>query len=162
MEHYDIEDAFARNSIPELRPYIAFETGMSVRGGNSRTIVHLLIRLENESSTTARFPYLHAKKPAHAAVDRQSPSSYKVTIEDDWYQFSGGADHVINPGMSAAVGLVKLEVVDYPFAANRQKINGVDSGQFNIELELKFGCENNRMKECVIGVDALEILRYAV
>lgn len=55
MEHYDVEDAFRRQSTPDIELFIMFTGGMSVRGPDSRLTIHMPLMIKNVGLISAKY-----------------------------------------------------------------------------------------------------------
>ena len=155
MEHYDIEDAFRRASVPDLDLDWEIETGV-IRGGVPE--FHVRLALHNESITTAKYPYLMIRNV------RGAPDGIRFTLPetkysegqiDGWVSYTAGADVVINPGMKS---VVVRKHVDLRMIHNEYTCNGRVDGPF-YAFDYRIGCENSPMKEgsAVLTLDELNV-----
>jgi|ERR1051326_8518270 hypothetical protein len=157
MEHFDVEDMFKRQQQAKLAIGYSLRQGMVVRHGDEITDADIIIslELENVSPVTARFPYLHVLSSHPVLVAPREPVSPGFPLTGGpakgAYWFDGGADHVINPGISrSACGLV---LTIRPGRRIR------DSDIQGIEIEYRAGCEHSPAFEGQLLIPRGEIMR---
>lgn len=139
MEHYDIEDQFKRQERAKLNSEYMISTGMTMRDGNDFTSIEVILSmyLVNISAVTARFPYFHvlSSNPT-LSFKRDGPGFPRTgSPAKGAYWFDGGADEVINPGISRIACQLLLRIdpgrrirdSDIPLALN---------------IEFRAGCEH--------------------
>ena len=131
MEHYDIDDAFKRNTVAELEvtaKVLDPDLSKYVDPGET-TEVRIEIRLVNKSTVSAQYPYLKFESKPNGAVD-----------------YVGRADNVIHPDDEQLIATISL-------TARRNRRPGVtfyDATDFEMtkstSITCKFGCLNSRRK----------------
>ena len=108
MEHFEIEDAFRRMSVAELK---IGEPRHSKGGGVGTTETHYVqFPLINVSNVSARFPYVKVEKLSGATVHQYGngdlrDSHYPIPAKPRGQHriFAGGADVVLHPGQEVNV-----------------------------------------------------------
>jgi hypothetical protein len=148
MEHYDIEDAFKRNSVPELEfAWRADRTQIMGRNGEGGFNADVTLQIRNSSYITAKYPYLYVRKPLRGRLrSTDSPQGYRVSSEGNWFYYVGGADQVINPETRSSIAKVEIEARPGSAGMASCLVNGIPADRFSLFLEYKFGCENTRLK----------------
>ncbi len=113
MAHYEIEDQFRQRSSPDLNLFWIFKGAGSL--GKNRQI-DLFFGLDNISSISARFPYIHVvptqNSPGLAAygLDGNGSNLWKrssLGIEEG-VVFQGGVDDVIHPNQKFFVSKFQI------------------------------------------------------
>lgn len=162
MEHYDIEDAFKRNSVPDLNVRWMIEPiGRSGGPQGTRHSLRLSIGLTNVSPQTAKFPYLHVWKEGGASMFIPF-DGYRVNREGAWTNIFGGADTVVHPEIVAWMVCTDIEIHDGEVRGVR--IHGLRPPEYTLRVECRFGCENSRQQNLTIhlrGDDLLPLVGVA-
>lgn len=155
MEHYDIEDAFARESAATLE--FGFKLQKNYTSGVDRDY-ELQIILSNVSSVIARFPYLSIFLLRGIGVNSYVSASrshgLKHVQSTDKYHFLGGSDDVIHPGMSLSVATldIKLKLLGGDLWVTRdQAQNEVVSFAYSIGCEGR-GALGGQFKMSATGI----------
>ena len=141
MEHYDIEDAFKRLSVPDLR--LSWRLDITSTDGAGNKKCDLILLLKNISEITAKYPYLFLKGDTYGEVRSEPRFDYRRTQEGDWLCFFAGANQVVNPDTSSSVVEIRSGIVLRPFGVC--EINNAHQGQY-LDLEYRLGCENTRQR----------------
>jgi hypothetical protein len=157
MEHYDIEDAFRRLVTPELKLEQSLQAGPVTSGPEGRLATHMLVlSLRNDSTVSAKFPYLHARDMRGVALSRLAAEAYPLHYRRQLNVecFDGGANSIINPGQALVV--VPLELLIWTigsthYLAEGSQINMRDMkrtplGEARISFRCSFGSENCPMQ----------------
>jgi hypothetical protein len=143
MEHYDIEDAFRRFSVAhiELERKI-YQGGHMFHGdGTGIFLVIVEVSLRNTANLTARFPYLHLLRSGtfeFRGIGPHGGPGLPLRTEPDWDCFEGGADHVINPGVSRPITRISFQL------QRLRHDNAPDLASLQpIAIEYRCGCEHS-------------------
>ena len=172
MEHYDIEDAFRRQSAPELQlGWVARKIDRLYGEGAEYQNIRTVLQLENRSGVTALFPfiYVHSVRGAIVdghGVDGNGGAGLPKLPSVEGHLFGGGADHVIHPGQKMDVmALVTTSFKDGKLASTdpwaARMLEAVEEKDLGISLECTFGSKDSRsrtLKIEVSGADLREIL----
>lgn len=156
MEHFDIEDMFHRQERARIAVGYVLQRGILIKDGDEITDADLnvYINLENVSIVTARFPYVHVLSSYPILVAPKEPIVSGLFLTGSpakgAYWFDGGADYVINPGISRpAYGLV-LQI--------RPGRRIRDDDIRDIEVEYRAGCEHSPAFRGQLLIPRLEIM----
>ncbi|MCJ2099020.1 helix-turn-helix domain-containing protein [Methylobacterium sp. E-046] len=141
MEHYDIEDAFKRFAVPDLR--LTWRVDPIIRDGDGNTVCELVLQLKNVSEVTAKYPYLDLKGHIFGEIRSQPRFEYRQRQEGDWLCFVAMPDHVINPGTSSSVAEIRSGIVLRSYGL--YELNNARQGRY-LNLEYRLGCENTRQR----------------
>ncbi|MFO1201126.1 MAG: hypothetical protein U1E58_00630 [Tabrizicola sp.] len=124
MEHYDVEDAFRRNStaVLDLRYSIQTHGGGSIQG-LSYTGVKIILCLENSSRSSAIYPYLSVISVKGALLDEygldgNGSVGLERRVTRNIGAFFGGANSAIHPNQVLDVAALKLMIAHSPVPAN--------------------------------------------
>jgi hypothetical protein len=146
MEHFEIEDAFRRLTVPQLGvEYNLYSAGQIRRQTEGQATIGIELVLVNKSRVSARFPYVSIQLSSLIRADgmRNVLPGISVSRRGNWQHFEGGADIVINPGMSRTMGFVCF---DAPF-----KIQGdvkiVFRNVLPTEFSVGLGCFDSPLQE---------------
>jgi hypothetical protein len=161
MEHYDIEDAFKRITIAKLTlEWRLSKGGHSEKGdGSGHTDVNLILILSNNSSTTARFPYLHIRLAdlfSHITGPKmQGHLSFAVRAIDEWRCLEGGVDNVINPGIALPIVIAVLRL---PLLPHSDPPSPVFFSLKDSAIDYRYGCEHSPVQSGSINVSVAELM----
>lgn len=144
MEHFEVEDALKRSTVPSLSVSHRFVEQGSVSG---RKQYRLILSIRNDSHVTARFPYLAIEYLSHGrlekyGLDGNGRHGLPRTSDGKTTWFAGGADDVIHPGVEwdiTAIGVERSRPDD-----DVETLNGIDLDKFKLEVQFRVGCENSR------------------
>jgi hypothetical protein len=153
MEHYDIEDAFRRASLPDLamKWSLAWHGGTSGPEGQTQHFI-LVLALMNASHVTATFPYFSVRNLMGTKVAERHFLLRRT--QGSWVTFSGGADDVIHPGQDLEVGGLDV-VVRRPNTVSPPSLNDVPWDEAVVAFEYQFGCRDVHAKGGILRLDAL-------
>ncbi len=149
MEHYDIEDAFNRSVVPDLGLSWRLEHAMTF--GDGRQVWRMKVLLVNESSMSAKFPYLHVSNTYRFTPQPMMQPGFQISNDGVWTSYNGGADVVIHPGSTHTVVLLPNDI-SIAYGSAIMSDNGT-FGQFTA-FDYRFGCLDARPK---IGRFEIEI-----
>ncbi len=140
MEHYDIEDAFRRISSPDLE--VEVDRGSYTLSG-STVVSDLIFYLRNQSSITAKFPYMHLICVQGITLSRDEFAYIVRGGADGWFTFSGLAEAVIHPGLRRPFARA---VVQHSIKNNDLSSIASNKGEM-FSFRMRWGCENSRMRQ---------------
>jgi hypothetical protein len=149
MEHYDIEDSFKRMTVPELTLQHSVSPAR-VEGDRATVIVELM--LQNDSTVTARFPYLGLEEIAGATwvpAEQRGIIPRKVT---DVIYFDGAADQVIHPDTSMVIAVLQQQFSAVP------QYDKVRVTPRQISFRYRTGCLNSRQKRGEVIIPSEELV----
>lgn len=112
MEHYDIEDAFRRITVPDLS--LSFRVVFSRRlGGGFGTlnVYRVVFSLENGALVTARFPYLHFLERTGLHPSWHDPMGLRWRYQAGQLCFDGHVDDIIHPEQSLEVAGLEVGII---------------------------------------------------
>jgi hypothetical protein len=164
MEHYDIEDAFNRTHVPTLQFVWRIDKtvtfGRNGEGGFTATIT---LQLRNNSTKTAKYPYLYVRRPlktnGKGISAPQGLQGFRQSGEGDLMYFVGGADQVINPETRSSIAIFAIEMRPTASTGVVDLINDMPYKAFEICLEYKFGCEDSRRNDGSVTLTGSELLQ---
>lgn len=143
MEHYDIEDAFRRISVPTLKLGIRFVPGARDGLGKLQR-GNLQLYLQNQSSVTARMPYLQVINVGEANGGSTPGQEIILYTEENWLTYSGNASVAIHPGLSRTLVEYRLE---FGWSSDHiTTVQGVPAYGWSFAADCRFGCENSAAK----------------
>ncbi|WP_454655542.1 AlbA family DNA-binding domain-containing protein [Bosea beijingensis] len=149
VEHYDIEDAFKRQSTPELDLGVRFKRGMT--DGTGRVLNGALeLFLVNTSNVSAAMPYLQERENFGARADFRGPALVSHSTEGEWESHTGEVSAVIHPGLSRTMALYQ---VAFDWKNSGCDIEGRNSAHWEFYSQCRFGCENIAASEKTIHLD---------
>ena len=169
MEHYDIEDAMRRLVLPDLQLEVREEQGTQMAGPFGRAVsCNLIFSLRNDSSVTARFPYLHFVGLSALHLNRNATRATRLHFSDQAGRlcFDGGADIMIHPEQRLEVASLEmgallqgrgrsLIVVGHSGLVDQMTL--LPMSQAAAGYECAFGAENCRMRRDVKRFGRAEI-----
>lgn len=149
MEHYDIEDAFSRTAAASLD---LSWTDSSIGIGDTQHHGRPVFGLANNSSTSAKFPYISISKLNGISFDRsdlQLNQSFKLHQEYGTFHFVGSSDAIIHPEMHLSVFTLRI------FFNRKPEIGWVigwrSIDEFSPSLEYVYGCDGSQAKRgCLV------------
>lgn len=142
MEHYDIEDAFNRTSVPQLNLMLSLGDEEQNSDGVSKIV---FVHLQNNSDSMARFPFINIWDYEPAILNSQGVGGGKHGLRlfqmQKTLQFLGGADDVVHPHSQMIITSFTIN------AHNRDGIciygrERVEEAHFRFGYRI--GCENMR------------------
>jgi hypothetical protein len=162
MEHFEIEDAFRRQTTPVLELVTTLYKGASQSGGPSPSMfdVGLNLSLQNVSHISAMFPYVFMEIPGNWNKDMgRQILDVKQRPEANFWCFEGTNDVVIHPG-------VKRTIVNL-----RRGFSGIFDGPTQTliltadmikdsELKFKYGCLNSPMQSKVVIIEWAQLREH--
>lgn len=169
MEHYDVEDAFRRQTTPELSLTLRMG-GISRKQGGGFGVFkgyRFVFSLYNASLVTARFPYVHFMTLNGLYIPRYGTPPLRQRRQEGRLCFDGGADDVIHPDQSLDAGVLELGVITRGLT---KELADLSSGQVPEQMtteplataamrfECGFGAENCRMRKEERSFSAEQIL----
>lgn len=151
MEHFDIEDAFRRKSVPELRLlHRIIPGGSGSAGGLHYTQLKVILSIKNMSMTSALYPFVEILNVSGADLDRyglDGNGNVGLPLRPSFgtYLFGGGNDAAIHPGQSLDVTSLKIKVAgvtirDSDRARNSMVAEFRDISSLGIQIEYRIGC----------------------
>lgn len=161
MEAYEVEEMMRLKSEPLLQFVYEIRSAGSV-GGNRN--FSLLFGLENDSKTTAKFPYISyrhdAERPtvAHYGLDGNGNNVWpKINdVAGGATLFAAGADQVLHPHQRLYVSkLDYMETFD-----PRYRDWGVSklAPRTSLRLEFQFGCEDSPIDTAILELSREQLL----
>lgn len=156
MEHFEIEDAFKRNSVASLELQHTLMSGSITQNNSLKTFsFKVVLSLQNASRTTAKFPYLFVGDVAGGerdsyGLDGNGNHGLRRLTGKEPGKFGGGADDVIHPGMVLAVTQVKL-------SRSEAQLMRDDNTEVVCQFQCDFGSEHAAMQSTEISITAGEL-----
>ena len=143
MEHYDIEDAFARSSSADLEVSV-IQNGFSKMGLVYEFQIH--VELHNEAYTAAKYPYVVISNLRNISYDHSWNQFTKVTVKYETGVVSalGGVDQIVH-----AVQRLRMITLQLSAEINVDvwSVGGVNADEVEVSFDYVIGCENGRRKE---------------
>jgi hypothetical protein len=157
MEHFDIEDMFRRHTVAALDVdwHLQDLGGSSHGDGTASVKMGVVISLTNNSNVTAKFPYLHVVAGSfQSEIWGGSGLPLRITATG-WLLFEGGADHVINPGVTREIAKLVFQIPrrEHGVAPDLNAVN------FPLKVEYGCGCEHSAIRHGVIEVKFAEVVK---
>lgn len=154
MEHYDIEDAFRRLVTPTLKLEESLQSGQMMSGPEGRLATHILVlSLRNDSTVSAKFPYLHVSAMSGIGLYRMPAEGYPLHYRRQMNVgcFDGGANSIINPGQSLVVAPLELKILTAESMhylvvgsdLHLRDLKRTPLGEARISFRCDFGSENS-------------------
>lgn len=148
MEHFDIEDMFKRTVSPDLSlQYVVRNRGGGSTGGIKYRKMHVLLRLQNNSTTSAFHPYLEifefgSCRVAEYGIDGNGGVGLPRRASIDSHLFAGGADHAVHPGQCLDVQALEFIIVNEEFEYVPQELKKrlTRMGEPLFELSAEVSC----------------------
>lgn len=151
MEHFDVEDAFHRQSVAKLE----FDTPTPFEGGSSNNTHHyyLAFFLRNVSNVTAKFPFVEVERLQGGVIwqygiDGNGTFPLKPMPTSRLRWFGGDANIVIHPGQAIDVFRLVFHVQRPSREINSSAQHATWPEGFipiataSLELSLRIACEN--------------------
>jgi hypothetical protein len=148
MEHFDIEDAFRRQSVPLLNLETAF-----IRRSKTGGIVQfdLDFSLLNSGISSAQFPALSMILPSllTKAPLRQISPDILQSYSRGYTTFNANADFLIHPGDSRRICTFMIAIES---SAEKEplKVNGLDIDKARLQIPFRISAMHMRAKEEVL------------
>lgn len=146
MEHYDIDDAFKRNTTAQLAVSAgAHDGGSTSHFGEETLITAVKFTLRNDSSVSARFPYLMFEPTSASGRN-----------------YHGDTNHVIHPGQQFDVATLELQM-------RVEEYERAPGAQFKLNIRptviiCRFGCLNARQQSAAFRISGdrqVEVLPHS-
>lgn len=150
MEHYDIEDAFKRFGSPKIS--VRWSKELAVTSPGERTY-RLNVALHNESSTSARYPYLNISELVHAHYS----NLIKPSLEGRWRCYYGQEPRIIHSGQTITMAALGF-TVRWTDGITDARIGNLPLAIAYLAFRFQSGCENARMIEGSMQIPGLELL----
>lgn len=160
MEHFDIEDAFKRFTVPWIDIGYSVSRGSTFSGGAGGIAftMYIDISVKNPSPVSAKFPYVQLRSIGSASIDSLSslPGVSQHSTSNGSY-FLGGADLVLHPSMELILVRLRLQVLANHLIGNTYKINKSEVG--NLEITYSCGAEHSRQKITTLIIPTDELIK---
>ncbi len=162
MEHFEIEDAFRRQTTPILELITTLYQGAAQSGGvgPSTFDVGLNVSLRNISHLSAMYPYvlLEIRGNWNKDMGRQTPD-VKQRPEAGFWCFEGNNDVVIHPGITRTMINIRRGFSGR-FDGASQKLYLASDSIKGSDLNFKYGCLNVQAQSKVIRIEWDELRRH--
>lgn len=162
MEHFDIEDAFSRQSVARLELGALEAVGAGTLHGAA--MYQLLVSLKNVSNVTAKFPFVEIVRIAGARITGHDNVLIAPSPDGQFRTFAGGANMVIHPGQSKA--FLRLPVY---LDVQNHKISWIAGGaridpasfvwlpDYRFELSVNLASENARSSSSTLHITGAQL-----
>ncbi|WP_198580525.1 helix-turn-helix domain-containing protein [Methylorubrum sp. DB1722] len=142
MEHYDIEDAFARTSVPKIEIMLSLGNEDDYYDRLDKTV---FVHLRNVSDTMARFPFVNIwdfdpalLKDSGVADGKHGLRLFRIQRT---LQFLGGADDVVHAQSQMMIAAFNVRVHRRNGIWMYGREPAIDAG---FKFSYRIGCENMR------------------
>jgi hypothetical protein len=151
MEHYDVEDSFKRLVVPWIDvTYTIQDAGHTSGPDGEFGLLDIHLTLTNPSAVSARFPYLIIASPYEGV----RPHAFPARAEDGEWHFTGGADHVIHPGLAITAARVSRKI---KLRTHRLEPVLRPGSLKPIVIDYRCGCFNSRQTSGQISIPPDEL-----
>lgn len=163
MEHYDIEDAFARRIVPEitLRWRVQTAGGGSVRGLSYKNIA-VILSLQNVGLVSALYSYLSLSRVSGIQIDEfgldgNGSLTFTRRRTKNRTMFGGGADDNLHPGQVLDIVQFKMRVtrsteeIDRSYSQIAREVIALRDVSASFHCE--FGCKDLQVQNESVVID---------
>jgi len=142
MEHYDVEDAFSRNSLADL--HIELANHGYARSGVFEFRVGLNLR--NDAIVTAKYPFVKIGNLSNISLMQvmKGHSGIEAVYANGSAAAVGGADQVVHSAIPLNMLTLRIFATQ---ADGGWLIDGVPADEVQIGFDYAVGCENGLVKE---------------